>query len=272
MRGWLMLEKFDLEYKNTMVGLYAGTYRDELAHLAPARTVPAMQTAEGHVLTDSLAMAETLVEQNPEVPLYPRDPAARALARNLMCEMHAGFMALREDCPNNLNNTWDGFTPSDAVLADIARIEDLWSLARARHGGSGPWLFGDYTIVDAFYAPVACRMTTYGLPISAASQAYVDAHLNDLAFRQWRAMGQTVTYDPFPYDEGVPMRPWPGDRIKAQPVDSGTPENDVCPYSGKAITHLLKLDDGRVFGFCNAFCRDRTVADPGAWPKFSALL
>ncbi len=107
--------------------------------------------------------------------------------------------------------------------------------------------------------------------VEPAFQAYVDAHIQDLSNRQWRAMGQTVTYEPFPYDMGLPRKPWPIDLITAQAAESGTPENDACPYSGKPITHLLETD-GRTFGFCNAFCRDKTVADPGAWPKFTALL
>ena len=199
-----------------------------------------------------------------------RDPAARALARNLTAEMHSGFMALREDCPNNLNNTWEGFNPSEAVLADIARIEELWALARERHGTDGPWLFGAYSLADVFYAPVACRITTSGLPVSAAAQAYVDLQLVDPALRRWRAMGQTRSYTPFPYMHGDQMAAWPGQRLSAKPVDHGTPENNVCPYSGKEITHLLDVE-GRIFGFCNAFCRDKTMYDPAAWPKFMAL-
>ncbi|MEL6685666.1 MAG: glutathione S-transferase N-terminal domain-containing protein, partial [Pseudomonadota bacterium] len=86
LRGWLMLEKFGLPYRAHMVGLYAGTMKADLAHLAPAKTVPVMQTANGHVLTDSLAMAETLAENHPEAKLYPVDPAARALARSITAE------------------------------------------------------------------------------------------------------------------------------------------------------------------------------------------
>ncbi|MEL6681081.1 MAG: glutathione S-transferase [Pseudomonadota bacterium] len=182
LRGWLLLEKFGLPYKTNLVGLYAGTYRDELAHLAPTRTVPALRTPEGHVLTDSLAMAETLVERHPEMDLYPRDPAARALARSVTAEMHSGFMALRGECPNMITHVWEGFVPSDAVKADIARIEYLWAFAKQRFGQYGPWLFGAYSIADAFYAPVALRITAYALPISGASQAYVDCHLRDPAF------------------------------------------------------------------------------------------
>jgi glutathione S-transferase len=211
LRGWLMLEKFGLDYNTNLVGLYAGTYREELAHLAPARTVPALQTPEGYVLTDSVAMGETLVERHPEVNLYPRNGAARALARTITHEMHSGFMALRDACPNMITHVWDGFEPSDAVLKDIARVEELWALARARHGQNGPWLFGEYSLADVFYAPVALRMTTYDLPVSADAQAYIDAHLSDPAFLAWRAASQSETYDPWPYPMDLGRKPWPGD-------------------------------------------------------------
>lgn len=209
MRGWLMLEKFDLPYNTNFVGLYSGTLRADLAHLTPARTVPAMQTAGGHVVTDSLAMAETLHEAHPEAGLYPADPAARALARSMVCEMHAAYGALRDDCTNVIDQLWDGFQPSAAVMADVARIEDLWALARARHSAGGPWLFGEYSLADVFYAPVACRFTAYQLPISDASQAYVDAHLADPAFLAWRAEAMKEVHEPYPYDLGLGRKPWP---------------------------------------------------------------
>ena len=212
LRGWLMLEKFGLDFNTNLVGLYAGTYREELAHLAPARTVPALQTPEGYVLTDSLAMGETLVERHPEVNLYPRDGAARALARTITHEMHAGFMALRDACPNMITHIWEGFEPSDAVLADIARIEELWALARSRHGQNGPWLFGEYSLADVFYAPVALRMTAYDLPISKDAQSYVNAHLSDPAFLEWREASKAETYEPWPYPMDLGRKPWPGDK------------------------------------------------------------
>ena len=154
-------------------------------------------------------MGETLAEENPDAGLLPSDPAARALARNLIAEMHSGFMALRDACPNNIVRCWEGFTPTEAVLADIARIEELWSLAKSRHGGKGPWLFGDYSLADVFYAPVACRITTYGLPVSAASQEYVDTHLNEVNFLAWREEALKESYDPFPYASDLPQKPWP---------------------------------------------------------------
>jgi len=209
LRGWLMLEKFALPYRTTMVGLYSGTMARDLAPLAPARTVPAMKTPEGHVLTDSLSMAETLAERHPEAGLWPRDPAARALARNLVAEMHAGFGALRADCPNNLSCQWIGFAPSGPVHADVARIEALWSLAQERFGAGGQWLFGDYSLADVFYAPVACRLVTYDLPVGEAARAYINAHLGDPAFNRWQAEAATEVHEPPHYVLPLENRPFP---------------------------------------------------------------
>lgn len=210
MRGYLMLERFGLPYKTRMVGLYAGTMHQEMTDLAPAKTVPTIRTADGRVLSDSIAMAETLAEENPTLGLWPADPAARALARNLVAEMHASFGALRGDCPCMIGFVWKGFAPSQAVQKDVARIEYLWALAKERHGrDDSPWLFGDYSLADAFYAPVAYRFTTYGLATTAASQAYVDAHLSDPAFLAWRSEALTEVHDPFPYDLPLEKGDWP---------------------------------------------------------------
>jgi glutathione S-transferase len=272
LRGWLLFEQFGIPVTTKMVGLYDGTMAEDLAALAPARLVPTMRIDDTIVVGETLAMAETLAERHPEAGMWPADPAARALARWVTSEMHAGFGALRNDCPMQLLYQYEGFAPSDAVLKDLARIEELFTLARTRFGDTGPWLFGDYSIADAFYAPVAARIAGHDLPVSNLVQAYVETTLADPAFRRWRAMGLTKSYDPVPYAMDLPTRIWPGPTpMPAHAVDTGTPENDVCPYSGKEITHLGSFD-GRIFGFCNAFCRDKTVNDPLAWPKFAALL
>ena len=212
LRGWLMLEKFGLPFQANMVGLYTGTMAADLAHLAPARTVPVLQTAEGHVLTDSLAMAETLVERHPDIDLYPRVPAARALARSITAEMHSGFAALRGDCPMMIRFGWTGFQPSQAVSDDLQRIEELWAMARTAHGADGPWLFGEYSLADVFYAPVAMRITAYDLPVSAAAKNYVAAHLNDPAILSWRKAALQEVHDPWPYPMELARIPWPGDK------------------------------------------------------------
>lgn len=270
LRGWLMLVKFNLPVRTHLVGLYSGTMAEDLAPLAPARLVPVMRDADGTVIGDSLAMGETLAERHPDAGLWPKEPAARAFARWIVAEMHSGFGALRSDCSMQLLWQWDGFVPSDSVRADLERIQDLWS--RAQFGSGGPWLFGQYSLADVFYAPVAARIAGYGLTVGPEAQAYVDLVLSDTQFRQWRAMGLTKTYDPMPYDMPLAHKEWPGPRrLPAVAVDAGPSVNETCPYSGDPVQDFLQLD-GHIYGFCNPFCRDKTVADPGAWPAFMTLL
>ncbi|MGH1353908.1 MAG: glutathione S-transferase [Thalassovita sp.] len=213
LRGWLLFEKFNIPVTTKMVGLYDGTMAEDLADLAPARLVPTMRIDRQIVIGETLAMAETLAERHPEAGMWPIDPAARALARWLTSEMHAGFSALRNDCPMQLLHQYVGFTPSQGVLKDLARIEELFSLARDQFGAAGPWLFGEYSIADAFYAPVAARIAGHDLPVSELVQAYVDTTLADPAFRHWRAMGLDKPYDPVPYAMDLATRDWPGPEL-----------------------------------------------------------
>jgi len=209
LRGWLMLEKFDLPYRSHLVGLYSGTMADDLASVAPAKLVPALRTPEGTVVGETLAMAETLAERHPDAGLWPKDAAARANARWFCAAMASGFGALRDACPMQLQHVNVGFAASHAVLADIARIETLWAHAKSQTKTDGPWLFGAYSLADAFYAPVAARIIGYDLPVSEAAQQYCNTTITDPAFKAWRAEGLKTTYDPFPYDMGVATRPWP---------------------------------------------------------------
>ena len=209
LRGWLMLEKFNLPYRAHLVGLYSGTMAEDLAPLAPARLVPTLRLPDGTVVGESMAMAETLAERHPEAGLWPTDPAARATARWLCAEMAAGFLPLREACPMQLQHVIEGFDPSEAVRADLARIKTLWQHAAKMRRADGPWLFGAYSLADVFFAPVVARITGYGLPVSDAARAYCAEVLADPAFKAWRAEGLKVTYDPFPYDNGLPTSDWP---------------------------------------------------------------
>ncbi|WP_371229327.1 glutathione S-transferase [Roseovarius sp. 2305UL8-3] len=272
LRAWLLFDRFDIDRNLQMVSFKAGGVPEQMPGWAPAKTVPAMRTPEGAAVGESVAIAEELASRHPDLGLWPSDPKARAIARTLTAEMHAGFGALRTDCPMNVRLAYQGVVPRAEVEADLRRLELIWDYAREACAPDGPWLCGEYGIVDAFYAPVAARIAGYGLTVSPAAQAYVEAHLADPGFRRWRAMGlvhgETLNRYAMPYD----LTDWPGPRaIPARAIETGTPENAACPYSGGAVSHLMEVE-GRVFGFCNAFCRDKTVADPAAWPKFMALL
>lgn len=271
LRGWLLFEKFGLPVKCHTGILYSDDFARLLADFAPARLVPAMRTPEGEVVGDTLAIAETLAERHPDAGLWPEDPAARAMARYLCAEMHSGFAALRGECPMNLRVSYADAAPQAAVLDDLARIEFLWARARTRFGAAGPWLFGRYTAADAFFAPVATRIATYNLPVGAAARDYVAAHLADPSFRRWRAMGLAEALIQPAYARPYPERPWPGPSPRPATRAEGPSENAVCPYSGDPVTDFLQLD-GRVWGFCNPFCRDKTLADPEAWPAFMAMV
>ncbi|WP_299353852.1 glutathione S-transferase [uncultured Shimia sp.] len=272
LRGWLLFEKFGISRKQTMLDFSGRDVAGQLTAYAPAHTVPTVITPEGAVVSDSLAIAEELASRHPDAGLWPSDPLARATARSLTSEMHSGFTALRTDCPMSLRQAYLDTSPSDAVLADLERIETLWAHAQETCSGSGPWLCGEYSAVDAFYAPVAARIAGFSLPVGDRAAAYVAAHLADPAFRRWRAMG-LVSGATLPwYAQDYEVGAWPGPTpLSAKAVEGLEAENEACPYSGKPVTDVLELD-GRRFGFCNPFCRDKTVADPEAWPAFMALL
>jgi glutathione S-transferase len=203
LRGWLMMEKFNIPHRTHLVGLYAQTMTDDMAPLAPARLVPAMTTPDGTIVGESLAMAETLAEAYPDRGMWPANPAARATARWLCAEMVGGFSALRAECAMQLQHVNVGFAPPEGVQTDLARLETLWTHAAA-FKTDGPWLFGPYSLADAFYAPVCARIIGYDLSVSPAAQEYCITTIADPAFKTWRAEGLKVTYDPFPYDMGVP--------------------------------------------------------------------
>ncbi len=271
LRGWLLFDAFGLPVKVRRARLYTDELPELLRSFPPARTVPAMRTPGGSVVPDTIAIAEELASRHPEAGIWPTDPHARATARALVAEMHAGFTALRSHCPMNLRVSYQDCAPPPEVLADLARLEALWSWARATTGAKTPWLCGEYSAADAFFAPVAARIAGYNRPVGAGARVYVNAHLAHPSFRRWRAMGMADGPDQEFYHRDWPRRDWPGPRpLAARPVEGTGAENAACPYSGQPVTHVLELA-GRRFGFCNAFCRDKTVADPEAWPKFMAL-
>ncbi len=268
-RPWLICARFGLPFRTRIIDFSDERGVAAQIGMAPARTVPCMVTDDGVLIWDTLAIAEDLAQRHPDAGLWPSDPALRGLARSLAAEMHSGFADLRDECPVHLRVSYTDFEPSAATRTDLARIDEIWAHALEMSGG--PWLCGGYSVADAFYAPVATRIATYRLPVAAQSQAYVDRHLADPALRRWRAMGLVHGAHLPWYDKPNRTGEWPGPApMPAEAVKTGPAENDTCPYSGEPVTHFGAFQ-GRVFGFCNAFCRDKTVADAEAWPQFMAM-
>ncbi|MDG1972105.1 MAG: glutathione S-transferase [Paracoccaceae bacterium] len=274
LRGHLLLDAFDLPFTVTHAEWPSPEFDALKSEIAPGRTVPALKIGDD-LAWDSLAMAETLAELHPELSYWPKDSAARASARSLAAEMHSGFSALRSDCPMNLRRRYDGFQASEAVLADVARVEELWGWARSRYGDGGPFLFGEYGAVDAFFTPLASRLDTYGLPQSDMAAAYVDALHRVPAFRRWRAMACAAPRENPAYEFDLPRRDGfgPGATPLAAAVSDGPALNDACPYSGKPVdAGSIAEIDGLKIGYCNPFCRDKSVADVEAWPASVQLM
>ncbi|MEL6170610.1 MAG: glutathione S-transferase [Pseudomonadota bacterium] len=273
MRIWLLFDRTGLPRKLHFADFTKdATVADQIPQLAPAKTVPSLRTPEGAILSETTAIAEELATRHPEAGFWPVDPLARATARNLTEEMHSGFAALRGFCPMNLRLAYTGVNAPPDVDADLRRLEKIWAHARSVTGSQTPWLCGEYSIADAFYAPVAARIAGYGLNVSEEAQAYVGAHLADGGFRRWRAMGMVKGGTVEDYKRDYEVVDWPGPQIKpAQAVEEGPSVNSICPYSGEPATHFMQTGS-KVFGFCNAFCRDKTVADQEAWPAFVNLL
>ncbi len=180
MRPWVLLRHFGLPFEEVMLRFDSfeadSRFKTTLAPLAPTGKVPLLVDGD-LVVWDTLAIAETLAERHPELPMWPAAPHERARARSLCAEMHAGFTALRSHCPQNLEaqlpevgrKVW---AEQAGVRADVARLEAMWSEALARSGG--PFLFGEFGIVDAYYAPVVGRLQTYALPVTDGTRAYMD--------------------------------------------------------------------------------------------------
>jgi len=271
LRGWLFFDAFGIPVKLHRARLYTDELPTLLKQFHPAKTAPTMRTPDGVVVPETIAIAEELASRHPEAGLWPADPKARAIARVVSAEMHAGFSALRSYCPMNLRVSYADCQPPADVLADLARLELIWAWARNETASTTAWLCGDYSAADAFFAPVATRIATYNLPVGPEAIAYVQAHLAHPSFRRWRAMGMVDGADQEFYRRDYPRRDWPGPTpLPARAVDGTEAENAACPYSGGPVTHVLELH-GRRFGFCNAFCRDKAVADPEAWPAFMAI-
>jgi glutathione S-transferase len=209
LRGWLLFDAFDIPVTTRVARLYTDELPQLLADFAPARTVPVMRTPDGVVVPDSLAMAEELASRHPGAGHWPADPKARAIARALCAEMHAGFTALRSHCPMNLRISYTDCAPTPAVLADLARIEALWAWARTETNPTGPWLCCAYSAADAYFAPVAARIAGYNLPVGAQAAAYVTAHLAHPSFQRWRKLGLTDGADQPSYVRDWPQRAWP---------------------------------------------------------------
>ena len=193
LRAWLLLRESGIAFEERQLRLdwnADSPFKKTLLAIAPSGRVPLLVDDDGFAVWDSLAIAETVAELHPEKRLWPVDRRQRARARSLCAEMHSGFAALRDRCPMNIEASLPEIGARAAtewpdLVADLARIDSMWSGQLAASGG--PFLFGEFGIVDAYYAPVCSRAKTYALPLGPAASAYAARILALPAMQEWSA-------------------------------------------------------------------------------------
>ena len=211
MRPWVLLNQAGIPFEEIMVrfdSFDAGSqFKNAIVQVSPTGKVPALVDGD-LAIWDTLAIAEYVAEKFPEKQLWPQDPKARAIARSVCAEMHSGFTALRSNCGMNIEAQLADigalvWRDKPAVRADVQRLVEMWSALLDKHGG--PMLFGEFSIADAYYAPVCSRITTYALPVPAHIKAYVD-HVMALPGVQAWVKDALAEQDFVPFDEPYRVR------------------------------------------------------------------
>lgn len=185
LRPWLALKAAGVPFDEEVLPIFTETFAAALDALGVPRKVPVLLD-DGFPVWESLAIIEHIAERFPAAPVWPSDAAARAEARAVSSEMHAGFHAVRQQLPMNLWRPPERRAVDARAEADITRITQIWRAARSRFGAGGEYLYGAFSAADAMFAPVAARFRTYAIPLDLVSSAYVAAIHAHPAFVAWR--------------------------------------------------------------------------------------
>jgi len=193
LRPWLAMRHLEIPFEEILIPLDLPETKAHILSHSPGGKVPILKDGDITVW-ESLAILEYLAEKFPDRGVWPEHPAARAHARTVSCEMHAGFTALRNACPMNLRKRFAYRDRGADVTRDVARIQQMWGECRRRFGREGPFLFGRFSAADAMYAPIAARFESYSMPVDDEVRAYMDALFETAAFREWKAAGDAETW------------------------------------------------------------------------------
>jgi glutathione S-transferase len=186
LRPWMLLSHFKIPFEEVVIPMDRPETRAAMLAYAPTGKCPSLHDGKVAVW-ESLAIIEYVAEAYPEKAIWPRGKAARAHARSLASEMHAGFSALRQACPTNFRRKPRAIPLGDEALADVARIEAAFADARATFGKAGSFLFGRFSAADAMFAPVVNRFNAYDIPVAKPTRAYMEATMALPAWKAWIA-------------------------------------------------------------------------------------
>jgi glutathione S-transferase len=192
-RPWIALRMARIPFEEVVIPLYEPGSKEQILRYSPAGKVPVL--IEGDVrVWESLAIMDYLAERFPQKELWPSDLAARAHARSIAAEMHAGFVPLRQHCPMNMWRPVKARELPPEVAANVSRIEAIFTECRQRFGQGGAFLFGAFGAADAMYAPVVSRFHTYGITVGPVVEAYKQAMMALPAWTEWRAAALQETW------------------------------------------------------------------------------
>jgi glutathione S-transferase len=198
LRAWLLLREAGIPFDEEMIGFNEPDFTERVRRYSPAGRVPVLIDGD-LVVWDSLAIAEYVAEKYPEKKLWPEARIARAKARSICAEMHAGFADLRRRMPMNCELSLPLGALEVTVQRDVDRVVDMWREVRASHGTDGPFLFGRFTIADAYFSPVVWRFVTYDIPLPVQARSYVDTMRGLASMQDWlsaaRAEKDFVQFD-----------------------------------------------------------------------------
>ncbi len=206
LRGWLACRQSGLAFEEVVVPMYDADWgrRRQGDDLAPsAGKVPILWAGDA-VVWGRLALVDYLADKVGRERFWPVNDAARALARSMAAEMHAGFTALRAEHSMNVRRVFPARPPSAEVAAELARITGLWKRARALWGGGGTWLFGEFGAADIMFAPVCTRIASYQLPVARFAEAYVEAVIGHPWMQDWIAAAQEEEWVLSRYEQPAP--------------------------------------------------------------------
>jgi glutathione S-transferase len=191
LRPWVLMKHFSIPFEEVLIKLDLPDTTVNIKKYSPTGKVPALQDGD-LVIWESAAIMEYLNDKYPEKKMYPSKIEDRAIARSLCMEMHAGFSQMRQRLSFNLKKSYQDFDFGPAI-DDIERVKALWTEQLQK--SKGPFLFGEFSIADAMYAPVVGRFKTYGVPVDGVVKSYCEAVMNLSAMREWYDGGMKEDFE-----------------------------------------------------------------------------
>lgn len=201
MRAWVLLTHYQVAFKEIRIPLFTADYQLALARYSPSLKVPALVDGD-LTLWDSLAISEYVSERYLQGAALPEALATRAICRAYCAEMHAGFFEIRNQLPMNCRQRREVII-NTALQGEIDRIDALWSQAFKQRVSDEDYLFGEFSMADSFFAPVASRFRTYGIELSTQAQAYLERLLKNPAVKAWVAGAKSESESLPDFERGV---------------------------------------------------------------------